>query len=148
MGLYESLENDLKAALKQSDATKLSVLRMLLAAIKTFEIDKNVKRADEADILQMIRKQMKQRKESIAQFEKGNRKDLADKELKELKILEAYMPKQLSEQELETLVKEVMAETGATSKSDMGKVMKAVTEKAKGRSDGKIVSQIVMKLLH
>jgi len=147
MELHRRLEDDMKAALKEGDSIKLSVLRMVVSAVKTLQIEKNVKAAEETDILQILQKQVKQHRESIEQFEKGKRQDLADKEIKELKILESYMPKQLSEEEVTAIVKEAIAETGAVAKSDMGKVMKQVMDKVKGRADGKVVNQAVMRLL-
>lgn len=147
MSLYHNLENDMKVALKEGNAVKLSVLRMLISAIRMFEIEKNLKEPQEGDVLQIIQKQVKQRRDSIDQFQKGNRKDLADRETTELKILESYLPKQLTEEELLAIVKACIAELGATNKSETGKVMKAVIEKTKGKSDGKTVNQIVMKLL-
>lgn len=146
MELYQRLEGEMKAALKEGDQVRLSVLRMLVSDIRKFEIDKNTKPQD-GDVLQILQRQIKQRRESIEQFKNGNRQDLADKEEKELKILEAYMPAQLSNAELEALVKAVITETGAAVKADTGKVMKAVMEKAKGKCDGKAVNQIVMKYL-
>lgn len=147
MNLYEKIESDMKAALKSADTGKLSVLRMLVAAIKQFEIDKNVKAPAESDVLQILSRQIKQHRESIEQFTSGNRPDLAAKEAAELKILEAYMPAQLGEAELSDIVKAAMAETGAATKAEMGKVMKLVMEKAKGRADGKLISQLVMNML-
>lgn len=147
MSLYERIENDMKSALKKGDSARLSVLRMLVSSIKTFLIDKNLKSPQDADVLQLLQRQIKQRKESVEQFKKGNRQDLADKELKELEILEAYMPKQLSEEELTLIVKEAIGDLGAKTKADMGKVMKAVMEKAKGRTDGKAVNELVMRFL-
>ncbi|MBN1526658.1 MAG: GatB/YqeY domain-containing protein [Candidatus Omnitrophica bacterium] len=147
MTLYEKINQDMKDALKQGDAVKLSALRMLIAAIKLQEIDENLKALDEDDIVQIVRKQVKQHKESIEQFEKGKRQDLADKELKELKVLETYMPQQLSQEEVLAIVKAALAETGAVARSDAGKVMKIVMEKVKGKADGKAVSQLVMSLL-
>ena len=147
MGLYERLEGDMKAALKGGDAMKLSVLRMLVSAVKVFEIEKNTKRVEDPEIVKILTRQIKQHKESIGEFEKGLREDLAAKEKAELKILEAYMPEQMSEAEIAKIVKDAIAETGAVSKSDLGKVMKAVMEKAKGRADGKIINQIAMGLL-
>ena len=147
MTLYENINQDMKNALKQGDAVKLSALRMLVSAIKLQEIDKNVKALDEADIVQTVQRQIKQHKESIEQFEKGKRQDLADKEIRELKVLEAYMPQQLSQDEVLAIVKAAVAETGAAAKSDAGKVMKIVMEKVKGKADGKTVSQLVMGLL-
>ena len=147
MSLNEKLRSDMTAALKQGDTIKLSALRMVIADVRMLEISKNIKTPNDGDILQIIQKQIKQRKDSVSQFEKGERKDLADKERSELAILESYMPAQLTEDEIAALVKETIAETGLTAKSDMGKIMKIVSEKAKGRSDGRTLSQIVMRLL-
>lgn len=147
MSLYDRLESDVKAALKQGDSLRVSVLRMLIAAIKMAEIQGNVKRLDENGVISTVQKHIKQHKESIEQFEKGNRNDLAEKERNELKILEGYMPEQLGEEELLAIVKAAISETGAATKADMGKVMRAVMEKAKGRADGKAINQIVAKLL-
>jgi uncharacterized protein YqeY len=147
MGLYDQLQNDMKHAMKSGETVKLSVIRMAISAIKLMEIDKKLSKVEDSDVANIIQKQIKQHKDSIEQFEKGNRKDLADKERAELAVLEAYMPKQMSEEELAALVKEVINDIGAKSKADTGKVMKAVLEKAKGRADGKSVSQIVGKIL-
>jgi uncharacterized protein YqeY len=147
MDLYKRIEDDMKAALKEGASDRLSVLRMVVSAVKTFQIDKNLKSAQEADVLQILQKQVKQRRESIEQFRSGNRQDLADKEAKELKILESYLPEQLGEAELEALVKAAIAETGAATKADTGKVMKAVMDKARGKADGKAINQAVMKFL-
>lgn len=147
MGLYETLQNDMRSAMKSGETVKLSVLRMLISAIKLMEIDKKLKKIEDTDVSQILQKQIKQHKDSIEQFENGNRGDLADKEKSELTILESYMPEQMGEEELTAMVKEAIAETGAVAKSDMGKVMKSVIEKAKGRTDGKSVNQIVMKFL-
>lgn len=147
MNLQNRIENDMRTALKEGNADRLSVLRMLLSAIKTYGIDKNIKSVEDGDVLQIIQKQIKQRKESIDQFIKGNRQDLADKEKKELNTLESYMPAQLGEDELTAIVKDAIASTGATSKSEIGKVMKVVMEKTRGRADGKAINQLVMKFL-
>lgn len=147
MDLYARIETDMKSALKEGNAVKVSVLRMVISAAKMLVIEKNLKSVSEGDILQILQRQIKQRKESIEQFEKGKRQDLADKESQELKILESYLPKQLSEDEIKSIIKEAIAETGARAKSDMGKVMKVVTEKTRGRADGKLVSQLVTGML-
>lgn len=147
MGLYKKIEDDIKISLKSGDSVKLSVLRMVMAAAKMLQIEKNIKDPEDPDMLQIIQRHIKQHKESIEQFIKGNRPDLAEKEKTELKILESYMPKQLSESELEGIVKEVAESSGISSKSEMGKVMKLVMEKVKGKADGKMVSQLVSKLL-
>lgn len=147
MTLFQKIEMDMKAALKEGDATKVSVLRMLVAAIKTFELDKKTGKLDESDTLQILKRHIKQHGESIAQFAKGNRQDLVDKETKELKILESYMPQQLGEAEILNIVKEAISQTGATTKADIGKVMKAAMEKVNGKADGKVVNQIAMGFL-
>jgi uncharacterized protein len=147
MELYEKIEADMRSSLKEGNAGKLSVLRMLVAAIRQFEIDKNVKAPAEADVLQIVSRQIKQHKESIEQFNKGSRPDLAEKEAAELKILEVYMPAQMSEADLLTLVRAAISESGAVTKAETGKVMKLVMEKAKGKADGKTVNALVMKLL-
>jgi uncharacterized protein len=147
MSTLERLESEARAALKEGNAMKVSVLRMVISAVKTLMIEKNLKAADEGEVLQILQKQIKQHKDSIAQFEKGKRQDLVDKEAQELTILEAYMPKQLSEQEVTAIVKEVISETGLSSKADKGKVIKAVMEKVKGRSDGKVINDLVTSML-
>jgi len=101
MDLFKRIENDMKTSLREGQSEKLSVLRMLIAAVKTQEIDKNVKSLEESDVLQILQRHIKQHRESIEQFTNGNRPELAAKEEKELKILEAYMPQQLSEAEVE-----------------------------------------------
>lgn len=147
MNLYARLESEMKAAMKEGQAVKLSALRMLITACRKSQMDKNSKSIEDADVIQALSRQIKQHKESIDQFKAGNRVDLAEKEACELKILEMYMPEQTSPAELEAIINSAIAETGATNKSDMGKVMKLVNEKAKGRCDGKTVSQMVMKIL-
>lgn len=147
MGLYNRLESDMKSALKGGEAFKLSVLRMVISAVKMIGIEKNIKEVADPEVLQILQKQIKQRKESIVQFEKGKRQDLADKEAAELKILESYMPEQLTEEELLKIVKEAIAETGASAKSDMGKVMKVVMPKVAGKADGKTINQLLMQFL-
>jgi hypothetical protein len=145
--LYKQIETDMKSALKEGAAEKLSVLRMLISAVRMQEIDKNIKSLQEPDVLQILQRQIKQRRESIEQFTSGNRPDLAAKEERELEILKAYMPEQLGELEVEALVKAAITELGATTKTDMGKVMKAVMEKAMGKCDGKTINQFVVKYL-
>jgi len=145
--LLSRLEGDMKAAMKAREEVRLSTLRMIIAAVRNVEIEKKTKTLDDADVVKILQKSFKQHKESIAQFEKGNRPDLVAKEAAELKILEAYLPKQVGEEELIRVVKEVLAETGAVSKSDTGKVMKAVMAKVQGQADGKAISAIVSNLL-
>ena len=147
MNTYERIESEMKDAMKQKDSLKLSVLRMVIAAIRNTEITKKVKKLEEEDVLQVIQKIIKEHKESIAQFEKGGRADLTAKETEELRILQAYAPKEMGLDELTSIIKTAVQESGFTSKTDSGKVMKAVMEKVKGKADGKTVSGIVLSLL-
>ncbi|WP_456342447.1 GatB/YqeY domain-containing protein [Thermovibrio sp.] len=146
MSLKERLKEDMKAALKAKDKEKLSVIRMLQALIKNAEIDKRGELTDE-EIVSLLMKYAKQRRESIELYEKGGRQDLVEKEKRELQIVESYLPKQMSEEEIRELVKKVIEEVGATSPKDMGKVMQAVMPKVKGRADGSLVNKIVRELL-
>lgn len=147
MSLYEKLDSDVKTALKEGNPLKVSVLRMVLSTIKTLQIEKNIKSLDDDGVIQILQRHVKQHRESIEQFGKGGRNDLVDKEKAELKILEEYLPEQFSEEELMAVVKTAIAETGAVAKSETGKVMKAVMEKAKGKADGKAINKIVLQLL-
>jgi uncharacterized protein YqeY len=147
MEVYKKIEDDVKTAMKAGDQLKVSVLRMVVSAVKSMMIDKNMKTIADAEVCQVLHKQVKQHRESIAQFEKGGRPDLVKKEADELAILEAYLPKQLSETEVADMIRQAMAETGASTKADTGKLMKAVMEKTKGRADGKLVSQLVSGML-
>ena len=147
MSLYEKVEADMRAALRARDALTLSVLRMLLTGIRYMEIEKKVKTLEDPDMCQVLQRQIKQHRDSIEQFQKGGRQDLVDKETKELRILESYLPEQLSEGELRAMIAEAMQQTGAAAKRDAGKVIKAVMEKARGRAEGKTVNSLVMELL-
>lgn len=147
MALEEKIEQEFKAALKQRDALKVSTLRMLKAAMNNFKLDKNKKALGDEEIIKIVQRQINQHRDSIEQFEKGKRADLAEKEKKELAILASYMPEQCPPEELKKIVEETVRELGATTRKDMGKVMKAVMEKVKGRSDGKTVSRIVSGFL-
>lgn len=147
MDIYSKIELEMKDAMKRKDILKLSVLRMAIAAIRNAEIVKKVKKLEEADTLQVIQKMIREHKESISQFEKGRRPDLAEKEAEELKILQSYAPKEMDEEELTSILKTVILESGFASKSDAGKVMKMVMEKVRGRADGKVVNKIVLSLL-
>lgn len=147
MSLYERIESDARAALKEGKTAKLSVLRMLISAIKVFELEKRSGKVEEQEVLEIIHGQIKQRKESIEQFKKGNRLDLADKETEELGVLEAYMPEQLSDEELVKIIKETISETGAATNRDTGKVMKLVMGKIRGRADGRAVNKLVTGFL-
>ena len=149
MSISEQVDQDIKEAMKAREADRLSVLRMLKAAIKNASIEKGGQSAvlDDPEATAVIRKQVKQRQDSIATFEKGNRPELAAKEQAEIETLQKYLPQALSAEELGRLVEEAIAETGATGKAQMGAVMKALGPKAAGRVDGKTLSQEVQRRL-
>jgi uncharacterized protein YqeY len=149
MNLTQRIEADLKEAMRSRDTLKLGVLRMLKSALKYAAIEKSGTEGelDDAEAAQVIRKQVKQRQDSIESFEKGGRSELADKEKRELTILNEYLPAGLGSEELSRLVRETIAEVGATSKAQMGAVMKALTAKIAGRADGRTVSQEVQRQL-
>ena len=144
--MQKRIDKELTEALKAKNAEKVSCLRMLKSDMNNLAIEKK-EELKEADIIKVIQKQVKQHKDSIEQFEKGDRSDLAEKEKRELVILEAFLPKQMPKAELEKLIKDVIAETGASSKKEMGRVIKEVMAKTKGTADGKTVSQLVSGLL-
>lgn len=146
MGLRETIDTDIKAALKSGEKEKVSALRMLSAALKNKQIDKR-RELTEEEVIETIRSLIKQRKDSIEQFAKGSRQDLVQKEEKEVGLLEQYLPQQLSREEIEAHVREAVKQTGAQGPKDMGKVMKAVMPMLGGRADGKVVSEIVKSLL-
>ena len=141
--LRDRLGQDLAAGLKNKDSTRVSVIRMLMAAVKNREIEKRVDKLDDKEVISVIKKSVKQHKDSIEQFQKGNREDLVEKEKAELLVLEGYLPKQLTREEIEPIVKEAIKKAGASSRSDTGKVMKLVMGEISGNADGKMVSQIV-----
>jgi len=149
MTLDERIDSDLKDAMRAKDANKLGVLRMLKSALKYAAIAKSGAEAQlsEAEAAQVVRKQAKQREDSIESFEKGGRAELAAKEKEELLILDAYLPQAMSSDELAEVVRATIAETGATSKAQMGGVMKALQAKVAGRADGKTLSQEVSRQL-
>ena len=129
------------------DADRLSALRMLKSAIGYAQIERKSETSSDAEIVALVQKEVKKRRDSMEQFDKGGRPELAEKERKEITVLEAFLPQALSPEELETLVRATIAELGATTKKDMGPVIKAVQAKAAGRADGKTVSGLVGKLL-
>ena len=149
MTLLERVDSDLKEAMRARDATRLGVLRMLKSALKYAAIAKSGAEAElsEAEAAQVIRKQARQRQDSIESFEKGGRVELVKKEKEELSILNGYLPQAMSGDELARIVRETIAETGATSKAQMGAVMKAVQAKAAGRADSRTLSAEVLKQL-
>ena len=140
--MYDTLMNDVKAAMKAHDMASVNALRGVIAKAKDLTVNAGKEMTDEA-ILQVIAKGVKQREESIAQFEAAGRAELAEGEKKEMELLKKYLPEQLSEEAVAAIVKEAVAATGATSKKDMGKVMKEVMARVKGQADGKLVSRLV-----
>ena len=146
--LQTRLNADMIAAMKDREGGKirLSVIRMVKSAMKNLEISEKRELTDE-DVLSLLMKEVKQRRDSIEEFRKGNREDLVEASEKELSILQDYLPEPLSESELEEIVKVTISETGAESKKDMGKVMGLLTSRTKGRADGKLLNQIVQRFL-
>jgi uncharacterized protein YqeY len=149
MTISERIDSDLKDAMRAKEAGKLGVLRMLKSAMKYAAIEKSGAEGqlDDAEAMQVIRKQVKQRQDSIESFESGGRPELATKEKEELAMLSAYLPQQMSGDELAAAVREAVAEVGATSRAQMGAVMKVLQTKLAGRADGKILSQEVQRQL-
>jgi uncharacterized protein len=149
MTLAQRIDADLKDAMRARDAARLGVLRMLKSALKYAAIEKSGAEAelDEAEATQVIRKQVKQRQDSIESFEKGGRAELAAREKSELAILQQYLPAAMSAEDLARIVQETIAEVGATSRAQMGAVMKALGAKVAGRADGKTLSQEVQRQL-
>ena len=146
MPLRDQLNEDIKTAMKARETERLNALRLMLAAVKQREVDERVA-MDDAGVVSVVEKMIKQRKDSIAQYEKAARKDLADKERYEISVIEAYLPKQMSQQELEAAVAEALAATGAKSPADMGKVMGVLKPKLAGRADmGKVSALVKGKL--
>jgi uncharacterized protein YqeY len=146
MTLKERVQEDMKAAMRAKDAARLSAVRLLLAAMKQKEVDERIELAD-ADVLGIIEKMVKQRRESIAQYEKAARQDLADQEKFEIGVLQAYLPQQMSEAEIAQAIAAALAESGAGGVKDMGKVMALLKPRLAGRADlGKVSAQVKAKL--
>jgi uncharacterized protein len=146
MTLSDRIRTDMTEAMKAQAKEKLSTLRMLQSAIKNEQINIGHPLSDE-EAMTVIRKAVKQRLDSIEQYTKGNRPELAEKERSEMEILQAYLPPELTEEEIEAGIQEIITTTGATSKKDMGKVMKEATTRYRGRVDGRKVQEIVSRLL-
>lgn len=149
MNLQEQITEDYKAAMKSGDATRKMTLSGLRAAFKSAEIDARGtdKTVDEATFRAVIEKEAKKRRESIEEFTKAGRTDLADKESAELEVLKAYLPEQMTDEELQAIVGEVVAQTGASSPKDMGRVMGVLVPRLAGRADGKLASKLVREAL-
>lgn len=146
MGLKEQITDDMKAAMRAKDSARLGTIRLLTAAIKQKEVDERIE-LDDAQVLAIIDKMVKQRRDSITQFEAGGRQDLADIEKAELAVLAAYMPAALSETEIQAEIAAAIAQTGAAGPQDMGKVMAVVKPKLAGRADMTAVSALVKAAL-
>jgi uncharacterized protein YqeY len=134
MSLKERITDDMKAAMRSGEKQRLGVIRMITAAIKQREVDERIA-LDDSQVLGVLEKMIKQRKESLVMFQAGNRQDLVDKEAAEITLLQGYLPSQLSDAEIDALIKETIAATGAASIKDMGKVMGLIKGKAQGRAD-------------
>ncbi len=149
MSIKDRLNEDMKQAMKEKEAGKLrlSVIRMVRASIKNTEIDRRKELTTDEEVLDVLAKEVKMRRDSLEEFKKGNRPDLVAALEQEIAILMGYLPAQLSEAEVRTLVAEAVAQTGASGPKEMGKVMAALMPKVKGRADGKLVNAIVKELL-
>lgn len=149
MTLSDQISDDIKNAMRAKDTIALTTLRALKSAVKNAAIEKGGADAtlDDTEVTNVIRKQIKQRQDSVAQFEQANRLELVEKEKSEIEVLEKYLPKALSQAEIDQAVAESIAEVGATSRADMGKVMKVLQQKTGGRADGKTLSQAVQTKL-
>jgi len=146
MNLSERLNEDMKQAMRDKDKFKLSTIRMIRSTIKYLEID--LKRTlDEDEVLDILSREIKQRKDALQEFEKAGRDELAASTKAEIEIIHKYLPEQLTEEEIKVIVQQTIQETGASSKSEMGKVMSALMPKVKGRADGKLVNQAVQQFL-
>ena len=143
MEIREKLTADMKSAMREKDQVKLDTIRFLQSAIKNREIEARPNPLSADDVLAVIKKLVKQRKESIEQYHAASRQDLADKEATELKILETYLPAQMGKEQIEKIVADVITEIKASSIKDMGSVMKAVQAKTQGAADNKIVSEVI-----
>lgn len=146
MSLKEKLAEDLKDAMRSRDESRKTAIRMLLTAIKNAEVAA-IRQFDDAEVLAVIAKQVKQRRESIEEFNKAGRQDLVDKEMAEMRVLEAYLPAQMSRDEIVAEAQKVIAELGARGPQDKGKVMGAIMPRLSGRAEGRLVNEVVTELL-
>jgi hypothetical protein len=146
MSLKDRITDDMKAAMRSGEKVRLGVIRMITAAIKQREVDERIT-LDDTQVLSVLEKMIKQRKEALVQFQAGNRQDLVEKEAAEITLLQGYLPSQLSDAEIDSLIKDAIAATGAASIKDMGKVMAVIKGKAQGRADlGLVGAKIKAKL--
>jgi uncharacterized protein YqeY len=145
--LQERVQQELKSAMLAKETERLATLRLLKSALGYLQIERKVDQLSDSDVITVVQKEIKKRRDAIEQFKAGGRPELAEKEGRELAVLETLLPVPLSAEELEQLVRATIQETGATNKKDMGPVIKAVQAKAAGRADGKSISTLVGKLL-
>jgi uncharacterized protein YqeY len=146
MSLVEQLQEDMKLAMKSRDVLRLSTIRLLRSSVSYARIDKGDELTDD-EVLEVLSRQAKQRRETIDAADAGGRSDIADKERAELEIVNAYLPKQLDEAEIEAIAREVVAQVGATDPKDRGKVMGPLMQRIRGKADGKLAGAVVEKLL-
>ncbi|NBD22861.1 GatB/YqeY domain-containing protein [Paenibacillus glycinis] len=146
MNLSERLNDDMKQAMKSQEKFKLTTIRMIRSSVKNQEIE--LKRPlEDSEVLDILSREIKQRKDSLQEFEKAGRDDLAKDVAAEIEIISVYLPQQLTEEEIKLIVQQTIQETGASSKAEMGKVMSALLPKVKGRADGKLVNTFVQQFL-
>ena len=146
MPLKQKLQEDLKTSMKNKDTLRKSVITLIRSSIKQVEVDKRIELNDD-DIIDIISKQLKQRNDSLEQFLDAGREDLVEETRSEIEVLKEYLPQQLSEEELNEIVKQTISEVGATSMKDMGKIMSVIKPKTKGRADGKLINKLVKENL-
>lgn len=146
MSLKETLADDLKTAMKEKDKIRKDAVQMVRAAILQVEKDQKIT-LDDAGVIEVVARELKKRKDALSEFEKGGRQDLIDNITREIEVLSKYLPEQLSDEALEQIVREAIAEAGAQTIKDMGKVMKVVLPKVKGKADGSKVNALVKKIL-
>ncbi len=146
MSILETLKSDMKTAMREKDTVTRDTIRLIMSAIKQIEVDER-REVGEDELIKIIQKAVKQREDAIGFAKEGNRDDLVEANEKEIAILQKYLPKQLSDEELESAVKEIVAEVGATSMKEMGKVMGVASKKLAGTADGKRINQVVKTLL-
>lgn len=145
MSLKERLYEDLRISMKAKEEIKVRTLRMVIASVKNFEVDN--KNMTDDDVVSILNKELKTRKESIEQYENAGRKDLADEEAKEIEVIKEYLPEELDENEIRKIIMDTISEVGAKGPTDLGKVMGKIMGKIKGRADGKVINQMVRELL-
>jgi len=147
MTLTEQIQQDMKSAMKEKNQAQLAAVRAIKAEILLAQTSGKTETVSDADVLKIIQKMVKQRQDSIAIYKEQNRQDLVDEETKQLEFIKSYLPKQMSEAEVEHAVSKIVSETGATSIKDMGKVMKAANAALAGKAESKVIADIVKKLL-